>query len=486
MYAGRAMSRLSTLFLPTLRDDPADAEAISHRLMVRAGLIRQLGAGLWTWMPAGMRSIRKIETIIRDEMDAIGAQEMLMPVLQPAENWQKTGRYEIDELFKLDDLVAAGLLPVLGGLKHGISISWAPIASISSRMIASIFRIERIPAGIQVQSPAPSWRISPARTIRRCEIASASAGSSRRSAGTALTGGSSRGQRTSGGPSRRSTIGARGEAIGVTRTNKQIVGSGVFVALLALVVGLVVSVPRSSGAPVEARNGHYVGVGDGQLRVSFLVRQRVAQSFFGSSSSRSTIHPLLDGRHHPGPRPSRQQGSLPDRRRQGTSDESDKGRFAAPKLVKGGIDYTQTNPALCPGDYALAYEARRFGPPGPAKSARSAGQGQVSPRNGEYAGGSVNAAVWFDVVGGQVQSGRVRGLFPTCDESFPVVNTSDQPDGKGRFKIERTSGGDTVKIRGRFTRDTLVSGRVVWDQDDNCPAGQRKFSYTAQRFGPVA
>ena len=103
MYAGRAMSRLSTLFLPTLRDDPADAEAISHRLMVRAGLIRQLGAGLWTWMPAGMRSIRKVEAIIRDEMDAIGAQEMLMPVLQPAENWQKTGRYEIDELFKLDD-----------------------------------------------------------------------------------------------------------------------------------------------------------------------------------------------------------------------------------------------------------------------------------------------------------------------------------------------------------------------------------------------
>jgi prolyl-tRNA synthetase len=97
------MSRLSTLFLPTLRDDPADAEATSHRLMVRAGLIRQLGAGLWTWMPAGYRSIRKVESIIREEMDAIGGQEMLMPVLQPAEPWQRTGRYEIDELFKLDD-----------------------------------------------------------------------------------------------------------------------------------------------------------------------------------------------------------------------------------------------------------------------------------------------------------------------------------------------------------------------------------------------
>ena len=264
-------------------------------------------------------------------------------------------------------------------------------------------------------------------------------------------------------------------------------GSGVFVALLALVVALVVSVPRSSGAPVEARNGHYVGVGDGQLRVSFLVRQRVAQSFF-----RVFVFPLDDPTPcstagiTPAPDPVDNKGRFRIDEAQGTSDESDKGRFAAPKLVKGGIDYTETNPALCPGDYALAYEARRFGPPGPAKSARSAGQGQVSPRNGEYAGGSVNAAVWFDVVGGQVQSGRVRGLFPTCDESFPVVNTSDQPDGKGRFKIERTSGGDTVKIRGRFTRDTLVSGRVVWDQDDNCPAGQRKFSYTAQRFGPAA
>ncbi len=97
------MSRLSTLFLPTLRDDPADAEAISHKLMVRAGLIRQLGSGLWTWMPAGYRTIRKVEAIIREEIDAIGGQEMLMPVLQPAEPWLKTGRYEIEELFKLED-----------------------------------------------------------------------------------------------------------------------------------------------------------------------------------------------------------------------------------------------------------------------------------------------------------------------------------------------------------------------------------------------
>ena len=104
------MSRLSQTFLPTLKDAPADAEAVSHKLMVRAGLIRQLGAGLWTYLPAGWRSIRKVEQILREEMEAIGCQEMLMPVLQPAENWEKTGRYGIDELFKLDDRKGAPMV----------------------------------------------------------------------------------------------------------------------------------------------------------------------------------------------------------------------------------------------------------------------------------------------------------------------------------------------------------------------------------------
>src|SRR5688572_29266426 len=71
--------------------------------MVRAGLIRQLGAGLWTFLPAGYRVVKRVEQIIREEIDAIGGQEMLMPVLQPAELWRRTGRYEIDELFKLKD-----------------------------------------------------------------------------------------------------------------------------------------------------------------------------------------------------------------------------------------------------------------------------------------------------------------------------------------------------------------------------------------------
>jgi prolyl-tRNA synthetase len=97
------MTRLSAYLLPTLKDAPADAEALSHKLMVRAGLVRQLGAGIWTWMPAGYRSVRKVEQIIREEMDRIGAHEMLMPILQPAEPWKRTGRYAIDELFKLRD-----------------------------------------------------------------------------------------------------------------------------------------------------------------------------------------------------------------------------------------------------------------------------------------------------------------------------------------------------------------------------------------------
>ena len=97
------MSRASQLFWPTLKDAPSDADALSHKLMVRAGLIRQLGAGLWTYLPPGWRVHQRVEALIREEMDAIGGQEMLMPVLQPAEIWKRTGRYEIDELFKLED-----------------------------------------------------------------------------------------------------------------------------------------------------------------------------------------------------------------------------------------------------------------------------------------------------------------------------------------------------------------------------------------------
>ncbi|HET6448095.1 MAG TPA: proline--tRNA ligase [Conexibacter sp.] len=97
------MTRLSNYLLPTEKQAPADAEAISHKLMVRAGLVRQLGAGLWTWMPAGWRAHERVVAIIREELNAIGGQELLMPVLNPAEIWKRTGRYGIDELFKLED-----------------------------------------------------------------------------------------------------------------------------------------------------------------------------------------------------------------------------------------------------------------------------------------------------------------------------------------------------------------------------------------------
>src|SRR5947209_596003 len=95
--------RASQLFLPTLRDDPADAEAVSHKLLVRGGFIRQVSAGIWTLMPLGWRVHRKVEQVIREEMDAIGGQEMLMPVLTPAELWETTGRIGIPAIFHVHD-----------------------------------------------------------------------------------------------------------------------------------------------------------------------------------------------------------------------------------------------------------------------------------------------------------------------------------------------------------------------------------------------
>jgi prolyl-tRNA synthetase len=104
------MTLLSGYFLPTEREPPADAEAISHKLMVRAGLIRQVGSGLWSWLPAGWRIHQRIVQIVREEMDAIGGQELLMPVLQPADPWKRSGRYQIEELFKLHDRREAELV----------------------------------------------------------------------------------------------------------------------------------------------------------------------------------------------------------------------------------------------------------------------------------------------------------------------------------------------------------------------------------------
>jgi prolyl-tRNA synthetase len=106
------MTRLSQYLLPTEKQAPADAEALSHKLMVRAGLVRQVGAGLWSWLPAGWRVHQRAVQIIREEIDAIGGQEMLMPVLNPAELWQRSGRYYAigDELFRLKDRRGADMV----------------------------------------------------------------------------------------------------------------------------------------------------------------------------------------------------------------------------------------------------------------------------------------------------------------------------------------------------------------------------------------
>ena len=97
--------RLSTYPINTLRDVPADAEVVSHQLMLRAGLIRRLAAGLYTWLPLGLRVLRKVEAIIREEMNRAGAIELLMPTVQPAELWQESGRWEQfgPELLRMND-----------------------------------------------------------------------------------------------------------------------------------------------------------------------------------------------------------------------------------------------------------------------------------------------------------------------------------------------------------------------------------------------
>ncbi|MGQ9844900.1 MAG: proline--tRNA ligase [Caldisericia bacterium] len=96
---------LSNIFLPLIREDPKDAETISHKLMIKSGLIRQISSGIYTFLPLGQKILKKVENIIREEMNRIGAQELLMPALLPKEPWDETGRWDLygDELFKLKD-----------------------------------------------------------------------------------------------------------------------------------------------------------------------------------------------------------------------------------------------------------------------------------------------------------------------------------------------------------------------------------------------
>jgi prolyl-tRNA synthetase len=122
--------RLSTSLVPTLREDPTEAEALSHKLMLRAGLVRQLAAGIYVYLPLGQRVIDKINTIIREEMNAIGGQEITMPVLHPAEIWQKSGRWEgIPEMFRLKDRYGRDMCL---GMTHEEVVAWLAAREIRS------------------------------------------------------------------------------------------------------------------------------------------------------------------------------------------------------------------------------------------------------------------------------------------------------------------------------------------------------------------
>jgi prolyl-tRNA synthetase len=109
--------RWSHLFIPTLREVPAEAEVVSHQLLLRAGYIRQLSAGIYSYLFLAQRSLKKIQQIVREEMDAIGGQEMLLPALQPAELWQESGRWEVmgDNMFRLKDRFGR---PLCLGMTH--------------------------------------------------------------------------------------------------------------------------------------------------------------------------------------------------------------------------------------------------------------------------------------------------------------------------------------------------------------------------------
>ena len=123
--------RFSKMFIPTLREVPADADAVSHRLMLRAGYVRQLAAGLYIFLPLGWRALARINAILKEEMEAIGSQEISMPVLHPAEVWQQTGRWHTigDEMFRLKDRTGRDMCL---GMTHEEIMTWLASREIRS------------------------------------------------------------------------------------------------------------------------------------------------------------------------------------------------------------------------------------------------------------------------------------------------------------------------------------------------------------------
>jgi len=120
--------RVSRCFLPVLKESPSDAQIVSHKLMLRAGLIRQTAAGIYAWLPLGFRVLKKIEQIVREEQDRAGAQEMLMPTIQPAELWRESGRYDAygPEMLRIRD-------------RHDREMLYGPT---NEEMLTAIFRDE--------------------------------------------------------------------------------------------------------------------------------------------------------------------------------------------------------------------------------------------------------------------------------------------------------------------------------------------------------
>src|SRR5512137_1842427 len=123
--------RWSRSLIPTLKEDPADAEAVSHKLMIRAGLVRQLAAGIYVYLPLGQRVMDKITTIIREEMNGIGGQEITMPVIHPAEIWQQSGRWDTigGEMFRLKDRNQRDMCL---GMTHEEVVAWTAAREIRS------------------------------------------------------------------------------------------------------------------------------------------------------------------------------------------------------------------------------------------------------------------------------------------------------------------------------------------------------------------
>src|ERR687892_2102377 len=123
--------RWSRYFIPTLREDPADAEVVSHKLLLRAGVIRQLSAGIYSFLPLGQRVALKVMQILREEMNAIGGQEFFLPALHPAEIWQESGRWDAigDEMFRLKDRNDRDMCL---GMTHEEVIAWLAAREIRS------------------------------------------------------------------------------------------------------------------------------------------------------------------------------------------------------------------------------------------------------------------------------------------------------------------------------------------------------------------